>query len=118
MLDTERKRREKLEVAIVKKEREAGFNKAIVDGVDELNLPELEAYEKALVKLSNLMATRTNQQILPKAMAHRQLQLQQQQVLQFSVPVKQEISGLMPGANAFQPLHTGFGFHHGFNGIF
>ena len=43
MLESERKRREKLEVAIVKKEREGGFNKAIVDGVEELNLPELEA---------------------------------------------------------------------------
>ncbi|KAF3331989.1 agamous-like MADS-box protein AGL62 [Carex littledalei] len=109
MLENERKRREKLEVAIVKKEREGGFNKAIVDGVDELDLSELEAYEKALVKLSNSMAERTNQ-LLPEAMAYRQLQLQQQQVPQFSVPVKQD---------AFQPLlHTGFGFHRGFYGVF
>lgn len=116
MLECERKRREKLEVAIVKKEREGGFNKAIVDGVEELNLPELEAYEKALVKLSGSIAERANQLLL-EAMAHRQLQ-QQQQVPQFSVPVKTEISGVMPGTNAFQPLQPGFGFYRGFYGSF
>ena len=111
LLESERKRREKLEVAIVTKEREGGFNKAIVDGIEELNLPELEAYEKALVKLSGSIAKRANQLLL-EAIAHRQLQ--QQQVPQFSVPVKAEISGVMPGANAFQPLQGGFGFHRGF----
>ncbi|XP_078152246.1 agamous-like MADS-box protein AGL29 [Carex rostrata] len=115
MLESERKRREKLEVAIVKKEREGGFNKAIVDGVEELNLPELEAYEKALVKLSGSIAERANQLLL-EAMAHRQLQ--QQHVPQFSVPVKTEINGVMPGTNAFQPLQMGFGFYCGFYGSF
>lgn len=118
MLETERKRREKLEVAIIKKEREGGFNKAIVDGIEELNLSELEEYEKALLKLSGSIAERDNQ-LLFEAMAHRQLlQQQQQQVPHFSVPVKAEANGVMPGTNTFHPLQGGFRFHHGFYGSF
>jgi hypothetical protein len=117
MLETERKRREKVEVAIVKKEREGGFNKAIVDGLEELNLSELEEYEKALLKLSGLIAERANQLLL-EAMAHRQLVQQQQQVPQFSVPVKAEGTGVMPRTNAFHPAQGGFGFHRGFYGSF
>ncbi|KAJ1686382.1 hypothetical protein LUZ63_017772 [Rhynchospora breviuscula] len=112
MLETERKRREKLEVAIVKKENEGGFNKAIVDGIDELNLSELEEYEKALLNLRGSVAERANQLLL-EAMTHRQ---QQQQGPHFSVPVKAEVSGVMPGA--FHTLQGGFGFQRGFYGSF
>ncbi|KAJ4751304.1 Agamous-like MADS-box protein AGL61 [Rhynchospora pubera] len=115
MLETERKRREKLEVAIVKKENEGGFNKAIVDGIDELNLSELEEYEKALLNLRGSVAERANQLLL-EAMTHRQLQQQQQQGPHFSVPVKAEVSSVMPGA--FHTLHGGFGFQRGFYGSF
>jgi hypothetical protein len=118
MLEIERKRREKLEVAIVKKEGEGGFNKAIVDGLEELNLSELEEYEMALLKLSSSsMAERANQLLL-EAMSHRQLVQQQKQVPQFSVPVKAEGTGIMPGANVVHPVHGGFGFHRGFYGSY
>ncbi|KAJ3674044.1 hypothetical protein LUZ60_006036 [Juncus effusus] len=133
MLETEKKRREKIEAAIIKKEKEGGFHKAIVDGPGDMNLEELENYKKALLKLRGEIEVKGNQ-LMQEEVARKQMEMQQQQQQQmqptfnmmvrpdgpsFTVPVKPELGTIEHLMNPYHPLlRSGFGFQqHNFFGF-
>ncbi|KAJ3672557.1 hypothetical protein LUZ60_007278 [Juncus effusus] len=95
MIEIEKKRREKIEAAIIKKEQEGGFNKAVVDGPGEMNLEELENYKKALVKLRGEIEVKGNQ-LMIEEVAQKQMQMQQQQQQQQHMQMQMQMQMQQP----------------------